>query len=142
VGYSDHVAPGEDKPALEAAVLLGATVLEKHFTHDKSLPGNDHYHAMNGVDLKRFLRKVAQYRALIGPGSKDLSLEAAAREHARRSIVAARTIKAGEVLSETNLIPKRPAHGISPLYWDDVIGKTASRDIEEDRPLVWEDIAN
>lgn len=137
IGYSDHVVPDETISALEVAVLKGASILEKHFTHDKNLPGNDHYHAMDKEDLKKFVNKVETYRRLLSEGSKDLSKEQAARTHARRSIVAACNIKAGDVLTEENLIAKRPAHGISPIHWDDVIGRIASVDIDDDTLLMW-----
>lgn len=137
IGYSDHVAPDETISVLEAAMLLGACILEKHFTHDKSLPGNDHYHAMDKLDLKRFVSKSRKYRELIGDGDKNLELEGPARLNARRSIVAACDIKAGEKLTEENLIVKRPGHGISPLYWDDVVGNKSIKNIKNDELLTW-----
>lgn len=140
IGYSDHVVPDRTISALEAALLLGACILEKHFTHDKSLPGNDHYHAMDKEDLARFMEKVEAYRLLVGVAGKDLSHEAAARLHARRSLVASRRIARGEAFSAENLIAKRPGHGISPIHWDDIIGRRAACDVEEDDLLRWADI--
>jgi N-acetylneuraminate synthase len=139
-GYSDHVIPDETLSALEAAALLGACVLEKHFTYDKSLPGNDHYHAMDKHDLKRFCVKLKLYHKLVGPRVKDLALEQTARLHARRSIVTATNIEPGEMFTEQNLTTKRPGHGISPLHWDEIVGKKAGTKIEEDRLLKWSDI--
>jgi N-acetylneuraminate synthase len=138
IGYSDHVAPDDTISALEAATLLGACVLEKHFTHDKTRLGNDHYHAMDSNDLRRFMARVDLFRRLICREGKDLTKEAAARKHARRSLVAARNIKAGETISETNVIAKRPGHGISAVHWDDVMGRRATVDIEEDTLLSWD----
>ncbi len=137
IGYSDHVAPDETISALEAAMLLGACILEKHFTHDKNLPGNDHYHAMDKSDLKCFKKKADKYRKMISSGNKNLSLENMARKHARRSIVAAGDIKAGEKLTEENLMVKRPGHGISPLHWDVVVGKKSIKNIKNDELLTW-----
>jgi sialic acid synthase SpsE len=137
IGYSDHVAPDETISALEAAMLLGASVLEKHFTHDKALPGNDHYHAMNEADLKAFVKKQQTYKKLISGDTKDISKESAARLHARRSIVANGDIKKGQVIMAENLIAKRPAHGISPIHWDEIIGKVATQDIADDDLLTW-----
>jgi N-acetylneuraminate synthase len=137
IGYSDHVVPDDTISAFECAMMLGSCILEKHFTHDKSLPGNDHYHAMDTEDLKRFKIKLENYKVMLGGGQKNLEFEAAARQHARRSIVAARNIKAGEVLTEENLIVKRPAHGVSPIHWDEVLGTIANLDIEDDTPLLW-----
>lgn len=140
IGYSDHVCPDETISALEVATLKGAQILEKHFTHDKSLPGNDHYHAMNKNDLSNFVSKINTYRLLCGVGQKNVTNESNARLHARRSIVAHGNIKKGEVFSENNLICKRPAHGISPIHWDDIIGKVAAKNIDDDVLLRWEDI--
>lgn len=145
IGYSDHTVPpaaGPALPALLAAWLKGAVVLEKHFTHDKSLPGNDHYHAMDAQDLKRFLAEADMIGQMLGSSHKaPLPDEAPARRHARRSIVAARDLAPGEVLSEANLTCKRPAHGISPLYWDEVLGRRVAAAVSEDSPLQWSDLA-
>jgi len=140
IGYSDHVVPDYTLSSLEAAMLLGASILEKHFTHDKSLSGNDHYHAMDKNDLKRFTMKAARYRTLIGDSRKDLALEQFARKHARRSIFAARDIKAGETLTDENLIVKRPGHGISPIHWDEIIGRKIRKDLKDDELLTWVNI--
>ena len=104
IGYSDHVAPAGGMPAMCMAALFGASVLEKHFTHDKSLLGNDHYHAMDKDDLLKFTKELANFRKLYGSSERNLDWEADARLHARRSIVAARDIEEGELLTEENLI--------------------------------------
>lgn len=139
IGYSDHVVPDETISALEVAVLKGSCILEKHFTHDKTLPGNDHYHAMDKKDLVCFVEKLEAYARLLNDGvkGKNLDKEASARLHARRSVVAAINIKAGEILSEKNLIAKRPGHGISTIHWDELIGMAARLDIEEDALIEW-----
>ena len=137
IGYSDHVVPDATISALEAGMLLGASILEKHFSHDKTLPGNDHYHAMDANDLRAFCKKADSYRKMITGDSKDLTKESSARLHARRSIVAARDLSVGEVLTEDMLIAKRPAHGISPIHWDTIIGMTVSADIAEDELVDW-----
>ena len=139
IGYSDHVEPDETISALEAAMLSGACILEKHFTHDKSLPGNDHYHAMNRQDLEAFCRKQATYKRLMSGSSKDLANEGSARLHARRSIVANGDIAAGTIITEEMIIAKRPAHGISPMHWDEVIGKKLRKDLKDDQLISWSD---
>lgn len=142
VGYSDHVVPDKDILALQVATLLGAVVLEKHFTHDKALAGNDHYHAMDKHDLQRFLKKLSLIRGLVGEReAKALEIEKIARREARRSIVAARDLKKGSVITESDLIPKRPGHGISPIHWDEVIGREVLRDVPEDIMLSWDMLA-
>ena len=100
VGYSDHTLP-EDMDTLQLATLLGARILEKHFTHDKSLPGNDHYHAMDHVDVERFKSKLRDRMELVGLQQKcSLESEQLAIKNARRSLVAAKPIKLGEVISK------------------------------------------
>jgi N-acetylneuraminate synthase len=137
IGYSDHVPPG-DMRVLETAWLLGARILEKHFTHDKTRPGNDHYHAMDATDLRRFRDNVARARTMLGDFTvRALPSEAPARLHARRSLVAARAIPKGKALEAADLTWKRPGHGISPREHDAVIGLAARRDIAEDTPLTW-----
>lgn len=140
IGYSDHTLP-RDMEILQTATLLGAKVLEKHFTHDKTLPGNDHYHAMDKNDLKRFYERMRRTLDSIGELEvRALPEEEPARRHARRSLVAARNIAAGEVITGADLTFKRPAHGISPRNFDEVTGMIARRDIEEDTVLQWSDL--
>lgn len=137
IGYSDHTLPGEMK-ILEIATLLGAVILEKHFTFDKNLPGNDHYHAMDKVDLQLFLRNLDEIFQRVGSFKKEpLPSEARAREHARRSVVARRDIPAGKRIEMKDLTWKRPAHGISPKYMDEVLGQITTRDIKKDEIVTW-----
>lgn len=141
IGYSDHVAPDSTISALEVASLLGASILEKHFTHDKTLPGNDHYHAMNESDLAAFVAKVAKYDLLTSNNNKNLEKEQAARIHARRSIVAASDLPIGHIITEQDIIAKRPAHGISPIHWDEIVGKEVTVAIQEDELISWQKLA-
>lgn len=136
-GYSDHTLP-EDMEVVKIANLLGAVVIEKHFTHDKSLPGNDHYHAMDKDDLKLFFEKLNRVTTLIGMKDKiSLPSEEKSRLNARRSLVALKKIEKGNEVSEDALTWKRPAKGISPKYINDLIGKKATVDIDEDTVLQW-----
>ena len=138
-GYSDHTLPNEGMDVLLTANLLGAIVLEKHFTHDKTLPGNDHYHAMDKVDLKRFTDIINNTYSIIGSDKKKpLKSEEISRKNARRSLVAKLDINKGEIISKDHLTWKRPAHGISPKDINSLIGMTASEDIKEDNILKWE----
>ncbi len=140
IGYSDHTLPG-DMQILETATLLGARVLEKHFSHDKSLPGNDHYHAMDKEDLKRFYTRLSHILASIGELKVSaLPEEEPARRNARRSLVASRAIAKGSRISADDLTWKRPAHGISPRHFGEVIGLAARREIPEDCVLQWTDL--
>ena len=140
IGYSDHVAPDGGMPAMCMATLFGASVLEKHFTHDKTLLGNDHYHAMDKIDLLKFTKELANFRTLYGSSERNLDWELDARLHARRSIVAAKDIEEGELLTEENLVVKRPGSGISPTMWDQVVGTYAKKVLCFDHIVRQEDL--
>tara|TARA_B100000925_G_C22010200_1_gene475876 strand:- start:268 stop:1311 length:1044 start_codon:yes stop_codon:yes gene_type:complete len=140
VGYSDHVPTGEGLGALEMATLFGASILEKHYTFDKTLPGNDHYHAMDESDLKKFIKKLKVYKEMLVSQVNHLELQKSAILNARRSIVLNRSVTKGEVITEDMLIMKRPGLGISPIHYDEIIGKNIVNDLEEDSLLSWEDI--
>jgi N-acetylneuraminate synthase len=131
VGYSDHTL-GIEVPI--AAVALGATVIEKHFTLDKNLPGPDHKASLEPDELKAMVSAIRNIeKAIGGSGYKEVSLsEEKNKPIARRSIVAAINIVQGETFTAENLIVKRPGTGISPMLWNEVIGKTAKRDFQED----------
>lgn len=131
VGYSDHTL-GIEVPI--AAVALGATVIEKHFTLDKNLPGPDHKASLEPDELKAMVSAIRNIeKAIGGSGYKEVSLsEEKNKPIARRSIVAAINIVQGEAFTAENLIVKRPGTGISPMLWNEVIGKTAKRDFQED----------
>ncbi len=138
IGYSDHTLPDESMIPLVSAWLLGAVVLEKHFTHD-----NDHYHAMNQQDLERFIEMVERIDVLMGDSSHKtpIETEAISRLNARRSIVLTRSVRAGHVLEDSDLTYKRPGTGISPLYWDTVVGSQVISPLEEDHVLHWENLS-
>lgn len=138
IGYSDHTVPDPGMTPLVAAVTLGACIIEKHFTFDKSLPGNDHYHAMDPQDLTRFCKQLE----ILSQVNQDLTAdylpsEEPARREARRSLVAVHEIKRGQRLTQDSFIPKRPGHGISPVECDRVVGCTAEVDIPADTVLQW-----
>ncbi len=141
VGYSDHTLPDDCMLVLTTAVLLGAKVVEKHFTLDKSLPGNDHYHSMDPVDLKKFVENIKLIQKIMGKEEKKpLESELISIKYARRSIVADVDIPKGTVLTENMLTFKRPGTGISPKFIDSVIGKKTKRAIKKDEIIKWEDI--
>ena len=138
IGYSDHTLP-KDMKTLEIAALLGAVILEKHFTYDKTLPGNDHYHAMDKEDLKLFKQNLSRTFEILGSFKvSSLDSEEPARKNARRSLVAKRDIPAGKVVEYDDLTWKRPAHGVSPKFVNEIIGRKASIDIKEDEIIKWE----
>ncbi|MFD2514243.1 N-acetylneuraminate synthase [Pontibacter locisalis] len=131
VGYSDHTL-GIEVPI--AAVALGATVIEKHFTLDRNLPGPDHRASLEPEELKAMVTAIRNVeKAISGSGRKEpSSSEKKNKAIVRKSIVAAEDIKEGELFSEENLTIKRPAGGISPRKWDEVIGTEAKRDYKKD----------
>lgn len=130
VGYSDHT-PGIAVPV--AAVALGATVIEKHFTLDRTLPGPDHRASLEPDELKAMVKSIRDIERALGDGIKRPSpSELKNKPITRKSIVAARLIKAGEKFSDDNLMAKRPGTGISPMHWDEVLGRKAPRDFNED----------
>ena len=131
IGYSDHTL-GIEVPI--AAVALGATVIEKHFTLDKTLPGPDHKASLEPDELKAMVMAIRNIeKAVAGSGLKEVSAsEVKNKPIVRKSIVAAKRIVKGEFFTVENLTVKRPGMGISPMQWDEVIGKTAKKDFEED----------
>ena len=139
VGFSDHVVPDEAMTTLSTAYLLGAEVLEKHFTLDKKLPGNDHYHAGDPRDFQTAIANFRKINTLLGNGEKTvLDCERVSRREARRSLVLTRDMRAGEVIREIDVMAKRPGTGISPKYMDVVIGKQIKIDLGEDSVLTWD----
>jgi len=141
IGYSDHTLP-KDMKTLETAFLFGSVILEKHFTHDKTLPGNDHYHAMDKNDLKRFRQNIKRSLNLLGNFKVTaLPVEEQARKNARRSLVTKRNIPKGKIVEYNDLTWKRPGHGISPRFIDEVIGKRTIMNIDEDVILQWNHLA-
>ncbi|CAK0747512.1 Acetylneuraminic acid synthetase [Gammaproteobacteria bacterium] len=141
IGYSDHTLP-QDMEVVETAWLLGSVIIEKHFTFDKTLPGNDHYHAMDWKDLVRWKERIKAKRILLGNDERIRSLpeEIPAINNARRSLVLAKSVMKGQALSNCDLTWKRPASGISPRYWYEVLGRKMAVDLEEDTVLQWKHI--
>ncbi|MEQ8533931.1 MAG: N-acetylneuraminate synthase [Imperialibacter sp.] len=130
VGYSDHTQ-GIEVPI--AAVALGASVIEKHFTLDRSLPGPDHRASLEPDELKAMVVGIRNIEKAMGDGIKRPGpSELKNKPIARKSLVAALPIRKGEPFTAENLVAKRPGTGISPMRWDVVLGRTAPRDFEED----------
>ncbi len=130
VGYSDHTV-GIEVPI--AAVALGATIVEKHFTLDKNMEGPDHKASLEPDELAQMVRSIRHIEQSLGDGNKKRT---ASEQHnvaaARKSIVAKCAISKGDIFTEANLTVKRPGSGISPMKWKEIIGTKAARDYEED----------
>ena len=130
VGYSDHTM-GIEVPI--AAVALGAKVIEKHFTLDRTMDGPDHKASLEPSELKTMVDAIRNIELSMGTGIKEpADSEKKNIAIARKSIVANQSIKKGDILTETNLTVKRPGDGISPMKWFEIIGTKAIRDFEED----------
>jgi N,N'-diacetyllegionaminate synthase len=130
VGYSDHT-PGIEVPI--AAVALGATVIEKHLTLDRNLPGPDHKASLEPYEFAAMVRAIRNIEKAMGDGIKrPSSSEAKNKPIARKSLVAAKPICAGEQFTAENVTAKRPGTGISPMRWDEVMGLVARRDYQKD----------
>ena len=130
VGYSDHTLGIE---VSIAAVALGATVIEKHFTLDRNLPGPDHLASLEPDELKSMVSQIRNIEMALGVGVKRaMPSELENLSLVRRSIVANSSIRKGEIFSELNLAAKRPGTGISPMHWDRIIGSQATRDFHVD----------
>ena len=133
IGYSDHTKPDSNMFVLTAAYNFGADIIEKHFTLDKSLPGNDHSHSMDPEDVMIFKTNIGFLSQIKGMKNKQpLICESLAKRDARKSIVLTKDIKKGDVITSDIIAFKRPGIGISPAEIDDVVGKTALVDIAED----------
>lgn len=142
IGYSDHTLPQAD--SLYVAWLLGAQVLEKHFTDDRTQPGNDHYHSMTGQDLKALRGRMAAAAVLRGntpDRGNPLLIESQARVLARRSLYAAHDLAAGHILTVADLVAKRPAVGLEPFYLPQVLGRELAQDLDEDQVVTWPHLA-
>lgn len=142
VGLSDHTRPSAAHLNIAIAYSLGARIIEKHFTHDKSLPGNDHYHSMDVVDLKRMVEVLEQSRALLGSSTSKRALdsEEPARRFARRGICAAHDLFPGQTLKESDLICLRPVSGVPAEFWDQVVGGVLSGRVYKGEEIQWHDL--
>ncbi|PPR48022.1 MAG: N,N'-diacetyllegionaminic acid synthase [Alphaproteobacteria bacterium MarineAlpha5_Bin9] len=141
IGYSDHTIPDEKMFILTTAYLMGAKIIEKHFTDDKTLKGNDHYHAMDYEDLKKFFSNLRNIINIQGYKKKDcLPTEEISRLNARRSIIVSKKILKGEKISSSNITCKRPGSGISPIHWNDILNKKVNKNLDIDDILNWDDL--
>ncbi|MCT7601881.1 N-acetylneuraminate synthase family protein [Aliarcobacter butzleri] len=139
VGFSDHTI---GSTACFAAACMGADVVEKHFTYDKNADGPDHQLSANPKEMKEIVDKIREFETMKGSGAKKpVGKEITNREKNRKSIVAIKPIKKGEVFTLENIDIKRPGHGIAPKYFEEILGKYAKEDIEDDKVLNWSDIS-
>ena len=141
LGYSDHTKPDKNMIILTTAVLLGATYIEKHFTLDKSIKGNDHYHSMDPDDLKNFKSNLLLLEKCLGKKQKIcLESEKISKDQARRSIYTLTSLNKNDILTKDNIICKRPyVNGISSLEFENLIGKKINKDLPEDYQIKKED---
>jgi len=143
IGYSDHTEPDENMVIPSIAVSLGAKVIEKHFTLDRTMTGSGHSFSVDPPLLKKMVENIRLTEEVLGKGDLGIiGAEQKTRENARLSIVAKHGIKRGEVIKEGALTFKRPGLGISPKFIDEIIGRKATRDIGAEEQLKWDDVVN
>lgn len=140
IGYSDHTKSSKNYEVLSLAYLFGAIIIEKHFTHNKRLKGNDHYHSFDNKDLKNFRKKIDEYISIYGKGKKVvLDSEKKSRLNARRSLIINKNLKKGSRVKKNDISIKRPGIGIQPKFFNKVVGKKLKKDKTEDQVIFWND---
>jgi N-acetylneuraminate synthase len=138
VGYSDHTL---GSVACLAAAAMGAAVIEKHFTIDKNAEGPDHMLSADPAEMKSIVDQIRVMEKMLGSGIKmPAASEATTRVNNRKSIVAAKAIKAGYGIESNNIAIKRPGYGIAPKYFEQILGRRVNRDISEDEVIAWSDL--
>tara|TARA_B100000963_G_C22611943_1_gene665305 strand:+ start:1081 stop:2124 length:1044 start_codon:yes stop_codon:yes gene_type:complete len=138
IGYSDHTLPSKEMTNLVSSYLLGAKVIEKHFTLNKKIKGNDHYHSVDKRDIVKFLDKINEIHPTLGNYKKNfIKSEIKSRKNARRSLVTTGNFFKGHKLRLMDLIAKRPASGISPIYLKKVLGRKLKKNLLDDTILKW-----
>jgi N-acetylneuraminate synthase len=140
IGYSDHTEPKNDLISIRLAYQLGAKIIEKHFTHNKMLKGNDHYHSANFTDFINFYNILKLEKKLRGDGKENVSNQTRSILNARRSIYIKNDIKPGDKILEKDIISLRPCYGISSIDWNKVIGKKLKKTKKKGEPLYWKDL--
>lgn len=139
IGYSDHTL---SPIACLCAVAMGARVIEKHFTYDKKAAGPDHMLSADPAEMKWLVEAVRNFEVMRGSGIKrPAESEKITRRNNRKSVVLNRSVKAGERLTEQDIAVKRPGYGISPKYFEQLVGRTVAADLEKDAVLTWNDLA-
>ena len=140
IGYSDHTLPNPEMQNIVIASALGAKVIEKHFTLNKKLKGNDHYHSMDFNDLKNLRKRLTLTKKILGKSNKTyLKSEINSRKFARRSLVCTKDLTKNYKITKIDIICKRPGTGISPIDLKKVIGKRLKKNVKEDHILQWAD---
>ncbi len=135
IGYSDHTSPDNNLTSMIIAYRYGARIIEKHFTHNKNLSGNDHYHAMDINNLKNFYSYLKKINQLSKLKKNKVSSEKKSIKYARRGIYALTNINKNEKFSIANITTKRPDHGFGAVNWDKVIGKKSLINIKKNQPI-------
>ena len=132
IGYSDHTMPGNNMSPCTTAFLLGAKVIEKHFTFDKNLPGNDHYHAMDSTDLALYVKNIRESIELYGVNDINIDSQTSAIKNARRSLYFSNNLQKGHILRREDMEIKRPGIGLSPDMINQIIGRELITDVSYD----------
>ena len=142
IGYSDHVPPdAANNDQLIMACAMGASIIEKHYTFDKNLPGNDHYHALDFDDLKLIIDRIQKFRLMAETIDQSdlIEKQSSAIKHARRSLVYVKDLKVGQILKKTDLIPKRPGTGIPVKQYKSLVGRELRVTVKADDLVSYDD---
>lgn len=141
IGYSDHTLPDKNMSSLTLACIYGAVILEKHFTLNKKLKGNDHYHSMDYKDIKIFRKNYKNFEKKMGISEKrPIKNELKSIKFARRSIYSKIDMSKGQRITEKNIITKRPGGGINPMKWNLLLGKKLRKNIKADTKIKFKDL--
>ncbi len=133
VGYSDHTINFD---ASVYATVLGARIIEKHFTINKSMKGPDHKASLNPKELKKFVKKIRNVKEILGSKTKKIRVsEIKNIKHVRKSVYASREIKKDEILDDDNIMPKRPFNKNNPMNWNKIIGKKSKKNFKKDEEI-------
>ncbi|GAG23088.1 unnamed protein product, partial [marine sediment metagenome] len=138
IGYSDHTIPDDEVTIPLIAVALGAKIIEKHFTLDRNLPEDDHYHSVDPTLLHRMIERFKLAEDATTLTAEITDSEISARKNARRSLVANKTIPKGSIITPDMIIPKRPGGGISPALINKVLGRKVKAPIQMDQQINWD----
>ncbi len=141
IGYSDHTMPDSEVTIPVLAVAVGAQIIEKHFTLDRTIPEDDHYHSVDPILLSRMTQRIKLAEAATMATAEVTDSEMPARKNARRSLVADQVILKGTAITKEMVVPKRPGGGISPAKATEILGRKVNTTIQEDELISWDQLA-
>tara|TARA_Y100001970_G_C14259157_1_gene878205 strand:+ start:6221 stop:7285 length:1065 start_codon:yes stop_codon:yes gene_type:complete len=143
IGFSDHTYAKDDMRIILFSYIAGARIIEKHFTYDKNLKDNDHFHSMDKSDLQIFYKQLNEIQKIMGNYRKVcIESEMVSRKNARRSLVLKKDLSPNELIQNNHLISKRPESGIPSSKINEVVGRRVNKSLKKDHILQWQDISS